>query len=401
MRIRCVGGGPAGLYLAILARHQGHEVTVVDRNPPGVTYGWGVVVWDGLLEELEARDAPSARAVRDAAFRWQDQVVAVDGAAPVRVPGHGYAMGRQALLTLLAERAREVGVDLRYETEADPADTGTADLVVAADGVHSRLRSAATEAFGPELRPGRNRYIWLGADRVFDSFTFPFVGTEAGWVWAHAYGFDGRTSTFVVETAPETWAGLGFDRLDGPGALRMIEELFADCLQGSPLRLRPGAGRTPPWTRFQQVRNRRWSAGNVVLVGDAAHTTHFSIGSGTRLALEDAMALADALAGHADLPQALAGYGAHRAAEVAAAQAEAANSARWFETVPRYIDRDPAQFAQLLLLRRSSVLQRMSPGAYLRLSHAAATLPGLAPLGGAVRRGLGRARQADPRGAGR
>jgi 2-polyprenyl-6-methoxyphenol hydroxylase-like FAD-dependent oxidoreductase len=234
----------------------------------------------------------------------------------------------------------------------------------------------------------RNKYIWLGTSRVFDSFTFPFVRTAAGWVWAHCYGFDAASSTFIVEMAPETWQGLGMDRLGTDETMRRLEELFAAHLDGHPLRPQSGAGETAPWLEFQLVTNRRWHAGNVALMGDAAHTTHFSIGSGTRLALEDAMGLADALREHPDLATALSAYGDRRAAELAHAQREALNSAAWFESVPRYIDRDAGTFAELMMARRSALLPHVPPAAYARLAALSSRAPALTTAGRRALRGL-------------
>jgi 2-polyprenyl-6-methoxyphenol hydroxylase-like FAD-dependent oxidoreductase len=388
MRIVCVGGGPAGLFFSILASQlgAGHEVTVYERFPAGVTYGWGVVFWDDLLVELDERDLPTAQAVRKQAFRWEDQVVDVLGRAPVRIPGHGYSMARQALLDLLAERARELGVDIRYRHQVrEISDVGPADLVIACDGVNSALRASGREEFGTAIAQGSNRYMWLGTSRVFDSFTFPFAGTEAGWIWAHAYGFNGTTSTFVVETTPETWHGLGFDGMDADSTLRRLEEIFADPLEGHPLLPQAGTRDTAPWLQFQRVTNERWHAGPVVLMGDAAHTTHFTIGSGTRLALEDAMALADALTHCQRLEEALERYGRRRRAALRTTLRSAANSARWFERLPRHVDHD--RFADLMLRRRSAFQNYLPPGAFLRLSDAALSVPAVTDP---VRRTIGR-----------
>lgn len=390
MRIACVGGGPAGLYFAILASRldAAHEVTVFDRFPEGVTYGWGVVFWDGLLDDLDVNDGPSARAVRANAFRWQDQTVHVQGRQPVRIPSHGFSVGRQTLLSILGARAREVGVDVRYGHAIDDlAELDGHDLVVACDGVNSRLRERHRREFGTVVDRRRNKYIWLGTTKRFDSFTFPFVHTAAGWVWCHAYGFDAGASTFIVETSPETWAGLGFDTLGPDATMRRLEELFGEHLDGHALRPQAGTRDRTPWCEFQTVTNERWHHGNVALMGDAAHTTHFTIGSGTRLALEDAIGLAAQLRAHTALEPALAAYGRRRAAELRPIQREARNSAQWFERVPRYIDQDDAWFADLLVGRRSWFLPRLPPRAYLRLRHAATRAPALSrPARRAVQR---------------
>src|SRR5919205_765810 len=267
MRIACVGGGPAGLFFSILASRlgKGHQVTVYERSPARVTYGWGVVFWNDLLAQLDARDPLTAQAVRAQAYRWEDQLLDVSGRAPVRTPGHGYSMARQTLLELLAERATDLGVDIRYEHEVrEPSDVGDVDLVVACDGVNSALRARGRDSFGTTVVQGSNRYMWLGTSRVFTSFTFPFTRTEAGWIWAHAYGFDGDTSTFVVETTPETWQGLGFDRMAADTTMRRLEEVFADPLDGHPLQPQAGTRDVAPWLQFRGVINKRWHCGPVV-----------------------------------------------------------------------------------------------------------------------------------------
>jgi anthraniloyl-CoA monooxygenase len=387
-KITCVGGGPAGLYFAILAKRldPGHAVTVLDRFPEGVTYGWGVVFWDGLLEDLDRSDPHTARQVRDNAFRWSDQVVQVNGTTPARIPSHGYSMGRRTLLAILGERARELGVELHFGHEIeDVSELADIDLIVASDGVNSRLRQDEGHEFGTTVERGRNRYIWLGTSKVFESFTFPFVHTHAGWIWAHAYGFDSESSTFIVETSPETWRGLGFDTLPPEQTMRLLGGIFEADLDGHSLKPQAGTGESTPWLEFRTVTNRSWHHGNMALMGDAAHTTHFTIGSGTRLALEDAIGLAAQLQKHGDVSSALAAYGEQRAAEVLEAQRRARNSARWFESVPRYIGLGTPALAKLMNHRRSSILPRIPPRLYLQLMRGASRAPGLAELG---RRGV-------------
>jgi anthraniloyl-CoA monooxygenase len=382
-KITCVGGGPAGLYFAILAKRldRDHAVTVVDRFPEGVTYGWGVVFWDGLLEDLERTDPHTARQVRDNAFRWSDQVVQVNGTTPARVPSHGFSMGRQTLRTILGERARALGVELHFGREIEGAsELADSDLIVASDGVNSRLRQRNADQLGTTLHRGRNKYIWLGTSKVFESFTFPFVHTHAGWIWAHTYGFDSQNSTFIVETSPETWRGLGFDRLPPDQSMSLLEGIFEVNLDGHPLRHQAGTRDRTPWLEFHTVTNRRWHHGNIALMGDAAHTTHFTIGSGTRLALEDAIGLATQLREHGDISSALAAYGEQRSAELLEAQRRARNSARWFENIPRYIGLEPPEVAELMSRRRSSFLPRTPPRLYLQLIHAASKAPGLTGL---------------------
>ena len=369
MRIACVGGGPAGLYLAILMKRRdpAHELVVLERNPAGVTYGWGVVFWDDLLEGLRANDPPTADAIGAEAFRWVDQHVLVDGQPAASLAGYGFSMRRQRLIDILTARALGLGVDVRFEAEVEDPASLDADLVVACDGVNSRLRRGDPDRFGTRIDTGRNRYMWLGTTRVFDAFTFAFVRTGAGWIWCHAYGFDATTSTFIVECSPETWAGLGFGQLGLEESVARLEGLFARQLDGHRLVAQAPDPDRAPWLAFRTVTNGRWHHGNLVLAGDAAHTTHFTIGSGTKLAIEDAIGLAGALGAHDDLGPALAAYERERKAALLLLQREAGNSARFLEQLPRYIDLGAPQFAALLHQRRSQLLTRMSPSGYYRL----------------------------------
>ena len=377
MRILCVGAGPAGLYFAILMKQQNrdHQVTVLERNPPGVTYGWGVVFWDDLLERLQASDPPTAQAVSAHAFRWSGELLHVAGSEPVSMPGRGYGIGRQRLLDLLLERATALGVQVEFERDVeDPSQLRDADLVVGSDGVNSRIRRS--EVFGTNVHTGRNKYIWLGTSKVFDLFTFAFVPTEAGWIWCHAYGFDADTSTFIVECSPETWTGLGFDALDEAATLRLLEELFAALLDGESLRSNGGAR----WLEFRTVVNENWHQGNTVLLGDAAHTTHFTIGSGTKLAVADAIELAVKLQDCRELDGALAAYEEERQRALRPAQTDARFSARWFEEIPRYADLDAPRLFALLHERRSPLLPRIPPRLYYRLHRATHEVPALRTL---------------------
>jgi 2-polyprenyl-6-methoxyphenol hydroxylase-like FAD-dependent oxidoreductase len=373
MRIVCVGGGPAGLYFAILMkkRHPGHDVTVLERNPVGVTYGWGVVFWDDLLDELRASDPLTAQKVGANAFRWNGELLTVQGQDSVHEEGIGYGIGRRRLLDLLVERAQGLGVEVEFEVAVDRlAELPPADLIVACDGVNSRIRQLHADQFETYVRVGRNKYIWLGTSKVFEEFTFAFVQTVAGWIWCHAYGFDGETSTFIVECSPETWSGLGFNVLAEGDTLRRLEQLFASHLDGHPLQsksLKDGGAR---WLNFRTLTNEKWHHHNTVLMGDAAHTTHFTIGSGTKLALEDAIALAATLDEDAELEPALEAYGAERRNALLTAQSDARFSAQWFENIPRYVDLDAERLFALLRERRSPLLPRISPPLYYRLYQA-------------------------------
>jgi anthraniloyl-CoA monooxygenase len=375
MRMRCVGGGPAGLLFAILARSVGHEVTVYEQAQPAESFGWGVVFWDGLLRQLDAHDPGTGRLVREHAYTWTDQVVVVDGHDPVRIPSFGYSMRRRLLLELLRSRATDVGVHIETGRviDADAVARG-ADLVIASDGVNSTLRRQQPR-FGTRVTRLRNKYIWLGTDQEFTSFTFPFVSTNAGWVWGHAYGFDEEASTFVVEMAPETWTGLGFDRMGPEATMTKLEHLFAASLEGHRLRPQAGTRDRTPWNEFVVVRNRRWHVGNLVLMGDAAHTTHFTIGSGTRLAMEDAITLSRALATEAPQQVALEAYETTRQRQLRNVQREAMRSAHWYEQVPRYIGTPDIDFARMMDDRRSPVMARLPVGLYLGLTRTANKVP--------------------------
>jgi 2-polyprenyl-6-methoxyphenol hydroxylase-like FAD-dependent oxidoreductase len=376
MKVICVGGGPAGLFFSILLKEADptHDVVVLERNPGGVTYGWGVVFWDDLLEKVEAADPPTARSLARHAYRWRGEQLLLADCDPLVQPQHGYGIGRRRLLDLLHERAAGLGVDVRFETPVGRLPA--ADLVVAADGANSLLRQSLADRFGTAVRVGTNKYVWLGTSKVFDLFTFAFVRSPAGWIWCHAYAFDENTSTFIVECSEQTWAGLGLDTCSGDGTLRRLERLFAPVLEGRPL-LAKGE---PRWLNFRTLTNDRWQHGNVVLAGDAAHTTHFTIGSGTKLALEDAIALAARLREGEALRPSLEAYERERQAALRPRQTDARFSARWFEEVPRYVGRDPARVMALMHERRSPLLPRCPPRLYYRLHQATHDVAALARL---------------------
>ena len=376
MRISCVGGGPAGLYFAILMKRQdpSHEITVFERDPAGLTYGWGVVFWDDLLAQLHDGDPESAREITEGSFRWEDQVVDVQGKGTVRMGGYGFSTSRQRLLDIFARRAMDLGVQIHFEREIeDLSQVADSDLTVACDGVNSRLRRLHADQFRTTIDVGRNKYIWLGTTKVFDSFTFPFVETDAGWIWFHAYGFSGDTSTFIVECSPETWSGLGFDTLGTEEGINLLERIFERYLEGHPLMSRVRDPDKTPWLNFWAVTNEAWHHGNLVLMGDAAHTTHFTIGSGTRLAIEDAIALADQLDRHGSLGSALDAYGTARRGAMREPRRRARRSARWFESIHRYVELEAPQFATMLARRDrfSRLLAKMPARWHWRLYHAA------------------------------
>lgn len=355
--IAVTGAGPGGLYLAISLklRNPALDVVVHERNRPDDTFGWGVVFSDQTLANLKANDPETAAIIEAAFVHWDDIDVHIHGRT-IRSGGHGFAgIGRQRLLTILQERARSLGVDLRFQDEVADVRTLPADVVVAADGLNSRTRNDRPEVFGVDVDVRTNKYIWLGTKQSFDAFTFAFVETPHGWIWAHAYQFEPGASTFIVECTEATWRDLGFDAMDQDQTCRAAEALFAGWLGGHALMSNARHLRGSAWLNFPRVACSNWRDGKVVLLGDAAHTAHFSIGSGTKLAFEDAIRLAEALTEGGDLDAALAAYETERRVEVLKLQSAARNSTEWFETVDRYVGLDPLQFAYSLLTRSQRV----------------------------------------------
>jgi 2-polyprenyl-6-methoxyphenol hydroxylase-like FAD-dependent oxidoreductase len=355
VKIICVGGGPAGLYFAILMklRDARHDVTVIERNPAGVTYGWGVVFWDDLLDDLYRCDPSSAREVHHRAMQWHDQEVHV-GAGRAHIGGYGFSMSRKQLLDILAQRAASLGVDVQFERNvADLSEFASADLIVACDGARSQIRQRFASHFQTHADEGRNKYIWLGTTKAFDAFTFAFEETPFGCIWFHAYRFDRGASTCIVECASETWAGLGFGGLAPDQGTELLQDIFNRHLDRHPLICRAQASGKAPWLNFIRITNRTWFRDNVVLMGDAAHTTHFSIGSGTKLAIEDAIALAENLHGHNDLSADLRAYECQQKSTLRTLQKEARDSTEWFETVDSRVAEDPVQLAYSLWQRRN------------------------------------------------
>ncbi len=370
MRILCIGGGPAGLYLALLLKkYDAHNVIrVVERNRPYDTFGWGVVFSDNTLGNLEAADPETAREIVGAFNHWDDVDVHFKGRV-VTSGGHGFCgIGRKRLLNILQKRCEDLGVELVFDTDVADDEAAArafgADLVIAADGINSRIRTRYQATYAPDVDVRRCRFVWLGTKRLFKAFTFAFVETEHGWFQAHAYQYDGDTSTFIVETPEETWQRTGLERMTQEEGIAFCERLFAPWLGGERLLSNASHLRgSAIWIRFPRIVCRTWvhwlDLGGrrvpVVLMGDAAHTAHFSIGSGTKLALEDAIALADAVRAHDTLPAALAAYEALRSVEVLKIQNAARNSTEWFESVERYTGFEAEQFAYSLLTRSQRI----------------------------------------------
>jgi len=374
MRIACVGAGPAGLYFSLLMKlwEPANDVTVFERNKEGITQGWGVTMEQKFLALLADYDAESAREITGRSTRWCDQVVCFDSGREV-FSGNGKAHGvsRQSFVEILARRARQLGVDVRYEQEIrDQSELPPADLIVAADGVSSMLRRRAE--FGTTITEGQNKYVWLGTGKAFDSFHFFFEPTEAGWIWAYAYQHEPAASTFIVECEPRTWAGLGFDKCSPSRLLDRLEGIFAEGLAGRRLWTQFTDDADALWRNFRTVRNERWHHANVVLVGDSAHTAHFSVGLGTQLALQDVMALAaqvQRVGTHtaSGLTEALQAYQDQRQAEIRRHATEAERSALWFENMPRYAGLTPRQFATVLHARRAPLLPKLPPRLFCNL----------------------------------
>ena len=354
MRIGVLGGGPAGLYFALLAKRAdpGHEITVVERNAPDATFGWGVVFSEETLGALRDADYPSFVEISDSFARWS-AIDVVYGGRTVRSRGHVFsAIARRRLLEILQRRCREVGVELAFQRELPDLDgLADRDLVVAADGVNSTARRLLAPQLRPTLDVHRSKFVWFGTDLVLDAFTFIFRTTEHGMFQVHAYPFDAETSTFIVETTESTWRAAGFDQAGEEESITACQDLFAPELGGHKL-----LSNRSLWISFVTVRCPSWHHGNVVLLGDAAHTAHFTIGSGTKLAMEDAVALSQALQRHpADLEAAMTDYELERQPVVERFQEAARDSATWFENVRRYDGFDPVQFACNLLTRSGRI----------------------------------------------
>jgi anthraniloyl-CoA monooxygenase len=359
MRIVCIGGGPAGLYFAILMklRDPGHRVTVIERNRADDTFGWGVVFSDETMRNLKGGDPRTEQRISDSFVHWDDIDIHFKGRV-IRSGGHGFCgIERKRLLSILHERAADLGVELIFQREVhDVAQFADADLIVAADGINSTIRTRYTDHFRPSIDARTNRFAWLGTHKLFDAFTFVFVETEWGWFQAHAYRFNDDTSTFIVETREATWRAAALDQMEVPQSVAFCERLFAPWLDGNALLTNMRHLRGSQFINFHRVSNATWVKDRIVLMGDAAHTAHFSIGSGTKLALEDAIGLAQSIDRcGADIPLALATYEAERRVEVLKLQSAARNSTEWFENVARYTRLEAEQFAYSLLTRSQRI----------------------------------------------
>ncbi|HET9715986.1 MAG TPA: bifunctional salicylyl-CoA 5-hydroxylase/oxidoreductase [Pseudolabrys sp.] len=359
MRAAVLGGGPGGLNFAISLklRNRAHDVVVIERNRPDDTFGWGVVLSDETLGNLHSNDPVSSKAIRDSFVYWDDIAVHYRGTV-TKSGGHGFSgIGRKRLLNILQERARSLGVTIKFETEAGPPNSyADFDIVVGADGVNSRVRAAYAETFKPDIDVRACKYIWLGTHQKFDdAFTFIFEQTEQGWIWVHAYQFDADTATFIVECSEATWRRFGFDRMGIEETIGLCEKIFARYLGGHKLMSNARHLRGSAWLNFNRVLCERWSHQNVVLLGDAAATAHFSVGSGSKLAMESAIALANYLDSEPDTVSAFRRYEDERRLEVLRLQNAARNSTEWFEDVERYFDLDPVQFNYSLLTRSQRI----------------------------------------------
>lgn len=354
MRIVIVGGGPAGLYFALLMKQldPGHAVTVLERDSPDDTFGWGIVFSDQTFDYLRESDAPSAEAITAACVQW-DNVDIVHRGERITVRGNRFSgIARIRFLHVLHQRCLDVGVDLRFHHPvADLAELPAADLLVGADGANSLVRRTHAAAFEPAIGEGRNKYIWLGTRKLFHGLTLTFEQDASGVYAAHSYKFDDRTSTFIVECSQETWQAAGFSRLDAAGTCARLEGVFREHLDGEPLL----ANNFVKWLNFPLVRNARWHGAGMVLLGDALHTAHFSIGSGTKLALEDSIALAGAFREQPDPSAALPLFERSRRPRVEQYQQAALDSLRWFEEMGRSMHLPPLPFAVEAMTRSKRI----------------------------------------------
>jgi anthraniloyl-CoA monooxygenase len=353
VRVVILGGGPAGLYFGLLMKQADprHEITLMERNAPDATYGWGVVFSEETLGALRDADRETYDEIQDTFAKWNAIDIVYRGET-IRSRGHAFsAISRVKLLGILQRRCAGMGVELRFLAEfGDPADLPEADLVVGADGVNSVTRMKHAAILRPTLHTHATRFVWFGTERVFKAFTFIFRENEHGLFQVHAYPFDANTSTFIVECPEATWRRAGLDQATEEESISYCEKLFAGDLAGHSL-----MSNRSLWVNFVTVKNQAWHDGRIVLMGDAAHTAHFTIGSGTKLAMEDSVALADALRRHGDLEAALTEYEMERQPVIERFQQAALESSLYFENVGRYARFEPIQFAFNLLTRSGRI----------------------------------------------
>jgi len=362
MKILCIGGGPAGLYFAISMklRNPSSDITVMERNQPGDTFGWGVVFSDETMENLRANDSLTAEEMTNNFAHWDDIEVKIKNNC-ISSSGHGFiGIGRKKLLNILQDRARDLGVNLLFEVEVEVEDDlgkyDDYDLIIASDGLNSKVRTLYKDEFEVDIDVRKNKFVWLGTKKKFEAFNFIFEKTKHGWVWAHVYQFDEDTATFIVETTPQVYEAFGFDNLSHEENCRLCEEIFAKHLGGEKLLSNSAHVRGSAWINFPRVVCGKWYHKNIILLGDAAHTAHFSIGSGTKLGFEDAIKLAAVLnKNEGSLEERLKDYQEERHLEVLKIQNSARNSTEWFETLDRYLDFHPQQFTYSLLTRSQRV----------------------------------------------
>lgn len=368
MKIVCIGGGPAGLYFALLMKRldPAHDITVVERNRPYDTFGWGVVFSDATLDNMTQWDPETAAEVRQAFNHWDDIELHFKGEV-IRSGGHGFVgIGRKKLLNILQARCEQLGVKLVFEADVvSDEEFPDADLIIASDGINSRIRTRHEAVFKPDIVTRPNRYLWLGTHKLYDAFTFLFEKTEHGWFQAHIYKFDANTSTLIVECPEHVWLAHGLDKADQAESIAFCERLFAKNLQGAALMTNARHLRGSAWLNFQRVKCEQWSHFNghshVVLMGDAVHTAHFAIGSGTKLAIEDAIELTRQFKELGDtaeqIPAVLARYQALRHIDVLRLQNAAWNAMEWFEVCgERYCDQlPPPQFMYSMLTRSQRI----------------------------------------------
>ena len=354
MKINIIGGGPAGMYFAILMKKAdpAHLITVYERNGPDDTFGWGVVFSGKTLANLRAADAESHAAITRAFAAW-DNVDVVHGSEKISIKGNSFSgIARLQLLKILQRRSEQLGVQLLFRTEVSDLNSlrASCDLLIAADGVNSTARKQYSNYFLPTLDARPNRYIWYGTNRLFHGLTLTFRQNEDGVFAAHSYKFNQTTSTFIIECDEETWHAAGFAAMSDDDTRDYLEKVFAPDLQGKPL-----LSNNSKWINFLLVKNENWSFENVVMIGDALHTAHFSIGSGTKLALEDAIALFDCFRDTKSVASALRRFESTRKSVIEEYQAAAFESMRWFENARDYMHLSPIELAFTLMTRSGRV----------------------------------------------